>query len=257
MSILEKIFPCLTREAAQKEASVNAQPDQAAVTIEPERGDDKLPKLNLYDIPTIVDLPIDVRTQGKYKTRTGWARGCVVHYTAGRSLRGRVDAENTLRHLASSGLGCLVMDINGIIYKARNQSLSDVAWHAGTSAWLGLTGISQYCIGMEICNAGQLDNFGKSWFGEQYTEAQIRRIDAPKDNHKRGLWHKMTEAQEKSLVDFLLWQADVNPEFKLDWIIGHDECATPLGRKSDPGASLSVTMPELRSLIAQKISLKP
>ncbi len=54
------------------------------------------------------------------------------------------------------------------------------------------------------------------------------------------------------MVNFCLWQLKVNPEFKVDWIMGHDEVAIPLGRKSDPGGCLSVTMPEFREIIKER-----
>ena len=229
--MLENIFPCLKK------------PD---ITKEPERPapEEALPK---YEVPNIIDLPIDVQTQGKYQTKSGWARGLVVHYTAGRSLQGRSNAESALKHLAQSGLGCLVMDKDGVIYKARNQALNQVAWHAGQSAWKGETGVSRFCMGMEICNAGLLDKNLKSWFGETYPLEATREIKQKKDNHLVGHWLKFTPAQESSLINFCLWQLDTNPEFQLDWIVGHDEVCVPQLRKVDPGGSLSMTMPEFRA----------
>jgi len=43
---------------------------------------------------------------------------------------------------------------------------------------------------------------------------------------------------------------DVNPEFRADWVAGHDEVSP--GRKSDPGGSLSMTMPQFRYMLKKK-----
>jgi len=208
---------------------------------------------HLYKIPEIVEVPVYIKTQGKYRTSGGRARGCVVHYTAGRSLEGAKNAISTLTYLASRGLGCLVMDSNGIIYRAKNHDLHKVGFHAGKSSWLDQTSISYHCIGMELCCAGKLDQSGTSWFNESYNKSLINEIKVPKDNQKVGKYHKYTTtAQEFALTNFLLWQLDVNPDFQIQWIVGHDEISPD--RKSDPGGSLSITMPELREYLKAQIA---
>lgn len=217
-----------------------AKADIITQDVEPEREDDK----PTYEVPVIQDIKAGVKTQGKYRTDSGLARGLVVHFTAGRFDKGIDSAISTLRYMGSRGLGCLVMDIHGRIYKDINQGLDEVAWHAGSSSWKGVSGISRHCIGMEICNAGMLDNKHNSWFGQNIKSDQVRYSEG-KDNVKPGFYHAFTSAQEDSLMNFIKWQMDTNPEFDPDWVVGHDEIAP--GRKSDPGGSLSVTMPELRA----------
>ncbi len=208
---------------------------------------------HLYVIPEIVEVPVYVKTRGNYRTPSGRAKGCVVHYTAGRSLDGRKNAINTLTYLASKGLGCLVMDNQGVIYRAKNHDLQLVGYHAGKSSWMGHSSISYHCMGMEICCAGKVDKFGMSWFGEMYSKKDLRVIPWFTGNQSPGTYHRYTTTkQEESLKNFLLWQLDVNPEFDTDWIVGHDEIAPE--RKSDPGGSLSMTMPELRTFLNNKIS---
>jgi len=202
-------------------------------------------KKPLYEIPQIEVVDVDIKTHGQYLTESGQEKGLVVHYTAGRFDRGAQSAKNTLTHLASKGLGCLVMDSEGIIYKAKSQMLDEIAWHAGKSAWAGKTGVSRYCLGMEICNAGKLEKDGKSWFGLQIPNNAIREIPLKIANQAPGKYHKFTPAQEKSLINFILWRLDVNPDFDIDWLVGHDEISP--GRKSDPGGSLSMTLIELRN----------
>lgn len=196
------------------------------------------------EVPEIIKTDIIVKTHGNYRTASGQAKGLVVHYTSGRSKEPEA-AINTLNYLARQGLGCLVMDREGKIYRAENQELNDVAYHAGKSEWKGFSGISRYCIGMEICCAGQLDG-NRAWFGQRYTEDEIREV-GDVDNVRAGRYHKFTEAQELSLKRFCRWQLQTNPEFDIDWIVGHDEISP--GRKTDPGGSLSVTMTEFRDLL--------
>lgn len=197
--------------------------------------------------PKIIDVDVQVKTRGAYKTLSGKPKGLVIHYTAGRSKK-PIDAINTLKTLASYGCGCLVMDLNGQIYKAANQPLHFTADHAGESKWKELRGISNYCMGMEICCAGLLDDNRKSWFKEQYPIEETNTV-IDKDNVKAGIYHKFTMAQEDALFEFCLWQMKTNSEFDPDWVIGHDEIASD--RKFDPGGSLSVTMPEYRKYLKE------
>lgn len=239
-------------KAAEKELDRIQNEIREKELVEPERPTDKaVGSSSRYDIPEIIELDINVKTQGKYLTPTKKAKGLVVHFTAGRFAEGRQSVVNSLTSLAKRGLGCLYMDIDGKIYRAKTQGLDDIAWHAGKSAWLGHSGMSRYCMGIEICNAGKLESDGRSWYGLMIPESERRVITDNEDNQKRGMYHKYTAAQEKSLINFVLWQLDVNPEFDLDFVIGHDECAP--NRKNDPGGSLSMTMPEFRAMIKQRL----
>jgi N-acetyl-anhydromuramyl-L-alanine amidase AmpD len=237
---LDEASRILEKEEEQKLLEPEQEPDRASLSLDFVEQQES----GHYE-PKIVTLPIDIKIPGKYVG--GKARGVVVHYTAGR--RGDIkEATATLKSMAESGLGCLVMDANGVIYKARNQNLlTDYSYHAGKSAWKGFTGISRYCIGMEICGAGLLDKNNKSWYGETFDESLVRTSKA-KDNIRAGKYLAFTPAQEKSLINFIRWQLNTNPSFDPDWIVGHDEIAIPAGRKVDPGGSLSMTMPELRAM---------
>lgn len=219
---------------------------------EPPRQEQSFADTVNYEVPHIEVVDIDVQTHGKYLTKTGQALGLVVHFTAGRFSKGRQNAIDTLNHLARQGLACLVMDNAGIIYRARNQALDEIGWHAGESNYLGHVGMSRYCMGMEICNAGKLDAKGKSWFGLVINNKYVRNITKKEDNIEPGYYHAFNPAQEKSLINFCLWQSDINPDFNVNYIIGHDECAR--GRKNDPGGALSMTMPAFRKMISKRVS---
>jgi N-acetylmuramoyl-L-alanine amidase len=196
-----------------------------------------------YIIPEIVTVPgVRFKERGPYKTKTGQAMGLVVHYTV--SGRTKNSAKAVLNSLAKRNLGCMVMDEDGVIYVPEKFDLkNDVAYHAGTSSWKGKSGISFYCMGMEICCWGKLDKTTK-----KYVDARDIRTSKGEDNIKSGEYQKyVTPAQEEALLNFILWQLDTNPEFKIEWVVGHDEVAP--SRKSDPGASLSKSMPKYREML--------
>lgn len=209
------------------------------VVVEPERLPTTFPR------PDIVSVKgIKIKTQGRYRTPSGKAKGLVVHYTV--SGRSADNAKGVLKYLADNGLGCMVMDEDGIIYVAENfDFMHDVAWHAGSSSYGGLTGLSRYCLGMEICNWGKLTPESKK-------RAKTMRKSTGRDNIVAGEYEPYTAAQEEALIAFILWYAQQSPDFSIDFVIGHDECAP--GRKTDPGASLSMSMPEFRAHLKKRLA---
>ncbi len=215
--------------------------------IEPERppSNEVLAKDPDFIMPKIVTTDIEVETHGQYKTASGKPRGLIVHTTFGRFADKREDALNTLRFLASRGLGCMVMDTDGVIYKAKNQGDKDVAYHAGRSQWMSVSGMSYYCMGMEICNAGKLDDDNTSWFGQKIDATNTIAYPEKTNNIKAGVYHLITTAQKNALINFVKFQKMTNPEFNINWLAGHDEVSP--NRKSDPGGSLGETMLEFRS----------
>lgn len=205
--------------------------------VEPDRPNDP-PIIKDSLAPKIVVVPgVKYKSPGKFKTPSGKAKGLVVHYTV--SARSASSAIGVVKYLASKGLGCPVMDEDGVIYIPEGFNLlTDIAYHAGASAWKGKTAISAYCIGMEICNWGSA--------GKSKKVTDLRTVKK-KDNMFAGTYQKYTAAQEAALENFILWLSRQSTDFDIAWVVGHDEIATPLGRKNDPGGSLSMSMPEFRS----------
>ena len=194
----------------------------------------------LYKEPKIVVVPaVKFNTHGKYLTKSGRNKGLVVHYTV--SGRTADNAKGVLKYLASQGYGCPVMDEDGVIYVAGNgyDFEKHVTYHAGKSVWKGVSGISFYNIGMEICNWGIGAKVGPT------------RTIISHENQKAGTYQAYTAAQEAALENFIIWQCKTNPEFSLDWVVGHDEIAPQ--RKSDPGGSLSMSMPDFRKKLKAKL----
>lgn len=78
---------------------------------------------------------------------------------------------------------------------------SRITWHAGASAWKGLTGLNKYSIGIEQQNP----NAQADW----------------------------TETQIKTVIE--VCKALVKAYPSITEILAHSEVATPKGRKDDPG----------------------
>lgn len=175
---------------------------------------------------------------GKYTTPSGLFKGLVVHYTV--SGRTAASAKAVLSYLASQGLGCMVMDEDGLIYVPENWNpLTSWGHHAGVSSWQGEQWLSDKYAGMEICCWGKGSSVGP--FRSSQGEANI----------SPGTYQAFTASQERSLIRFCDWALKVNPEFSAERIVGHDEiraAAGKPGQKTDPGASLSKTMPDFRML---------
>lgn len=196
-------------------------------------------------LATILDTKMP--TRGRYKN--GWPVGAVVHFTAGRD-----NAPATIKYGASQGYAYLCINSAGAVFQAHD--MTKWGYHCGKSYWKGLgEGCSQYLVGIEITSAGMVDKIApgkyKSWFGANYTDADVRWSGAHQ-NIQKGYYHKYSKAQEEALFKVIKWLYYQAPDiFKIDYVLGHDEVSP--GRKNDPGAALSMSMPEFRSLLKQQI----
>lgn len=186
-----------------------------------------------------ISLPnVRYKLNGNFRTPSGRPKGVVVHYTvSGRQER---NARGVVNYLAGKNLGAIVMDQDGKLYIPSNfDPMKHVVWHAGKSSWKGKSGVSQYCVGIEVCCWGRLD--GTPRLQSLATEKKFFKNEK---NIVQGTYELFTEAQIRSLVNLIKFIAQDNPEFDKDWIVGHDEISP--GRKQDPGGSLSMTMDEFR-----------
>lgn len=227
-----------------------AEAQANSATEEPDRPNktdeeiDEIEKDKGYDIPKIVKVPgVKYKKRGRYKTQSGKAKGLLTHYTV--SGGSEKSAIAIVKYLAKKGLGAIVISHDGVGYIPEDLDiLKDVVYHAGTSSWKGSKGVSAYCIGLEFCSWGKLDSKTRS-------RAHAIRTVSAKDNMAAGDYEPFTAAQEKFWWDIHLWMADINPEFDVEWCVGHDEVSP--GRKSDPGGSFSMTMPEARKMLASRL----
>lgn len=217
--------------------------------------------------PKAIRYPKKMKTRGKYKK--GYPLGAVVHFTGGRD-----GAAKTIEGGIKNGYAYLCIQKDGTIFQA--HPISEWGYHAGESAWKHLAkkligSVSDDLIGIEINCAGRLiehkGEFYPYWAWKRNAAGinvftgktdpiplENRRYTPGKDNQLKGWYEKYTEAQEKSLIELLLWLKSQAPSvFDFDFVLGHDEVAGLSGlgrwRKNDPGAALSLTMPAYRALL--------
>jgi hypothetical protein len=214
-----------------------------------------------YEEPEIVMVDVGISAHGSFKTKSGRPLGMVHHYTAGHLSPDSRQVTNMLKGLGKRGLGCMGMDEKGVIYVPKSLGFKKIGYHAGKSNWLGKSGLNSYLLGMEVCNPGKVYAHKGEFFA--YWDVDSKRI--PKSNAKpldpkrvrewkaspgkqhKGYYFAFTEAQEKALINFDLWQKKTNPEFSFDYCVGHDEIS--LSGKTDPCACLSMPMADFRELL--------
>lgn len=193
----------------------------------------------------------------------GYPEGAVIHYTAGVQGNSGVEIE----HGAKDGYAFMLIGANGDVFQA--HPLDRWGYHAGTASWPAFTdSVSKHTVGIEIACAGALqfrpkrfwpitnpaEDEYQTWFGTKVPSNQVR-IVTDKDNVHAGAYQIYTAAQEAALVKLLNWlYTNGAGIFSYDNVVGHDEVAPK--RKSDPGGSLSWTMPEFRTFLkSQGISV--
>jgi N-acetylmuramoyl-L-alanine amidase len=154
-------------------------------------------------------------------------RYLIIHYTAGPNADVAINSLTNPHRPVSAHL---VIGRDGSLTQL--VPFNRVAWHAGASRWLGLEGLNQYSIGIELDNAGKLERHGdkwRAWFGFEYDPADV--VEAVHQNGG-GLagWHLYSAEQLETClaVSRLL----VN-RYGLQDVLGHDEIAP--WRKIDPG----------------------
>lgn len=206
-----------------------------------------VPEINDGDFhePKFVEVPGVSFKKWKYKN--GTFDVLLWHYTVTKS--DAKTAVGVLKGLAKRGLGCMVMDEDGVIYIPKGFNIfTDAAAHAGLSKWNGFSGLNSYAAGIEVCNYGKLDS---------KTKKLARGVRASKGeaNIIKGEYEPYTAKQESELFNFAKWAKSKNPRLKFENLCGHDEARALAGQpggKSDPGASLSMTMPKARALLLKK-----
>lgn len=193
----------------------------------------------------IIWLKIETPVHGPYRTASKLPKGAVIHYTAGVAVNNIESAKAVLSDMASRGYGAYLIGNDGMIYAPEVMGLKEHTFHAGSAQWKGEKDLNSLCMGIEVTCAGKLDQ-GHTWWGLEVQKGVIRSVDAV-DNMAAGEYMAFTESQEASIVALLLWHIRNNPDFDIDWIVGHDEIAPT--RKTDPGGSLSLTMPAFREMM--------
>lgn len=170
--------------------------------------------------------------------------GIVIHYTADR------DEVRAQKSLDERGLAYhLVIHRSGVI--VQHAWLDRQAWHAGKAWWRGFSPNVRF-LGIALVSWGELKHEHDpaafvSWNGTPIPKEEVsfRRGNV---NAEGYYWDSATDAQMAALNNICLWaMANGIP---VENICGHDECATPIGRKIDPGGVLPMTMLNYRQFLA-------
>ena len=163
--------------------------------------------------------------------------GVTVHYTATRGIVG------TIKELATRNLGYhIIIGRDGTVYQCAefNFRLN----HAGKASWKGLSPNREH-LAVSLESWGWVTQKPGGIF-ETWTGVNIPVGEVAERCGKH--WDAATSQQELSLLSFLRWA--VSQGIDPTNICGHDECAIPFGRKSDPGGVLSLPMPNLREILS-------
>ncbi len=178
--------------------------------------------------------------------------GVVVHYDVSPDEPGEdspVEAAglNWMRDPRANASAHFHITRTGVI--SQLVHLDRAAWHAGASRMAlpdgrTLSGANLFTIGIELANMGMVhreddgtfwrESGGnlKPWRGAQPSYAALGFPSAPQSV---GWWEPYPDAQIRALGGLLDRLSDAGYADAVRNIQGHDEIATPQGRKSDPG----------------------
>ncbi len=151
----------------------------------------------------------------------------VLHYTAMDSCQQAVNLLCSPQHKAAAHL---VVARNGSLRQL--VPFDTITWHAGQSEHNQRKQLNNYALGIEIDNAGHLDNRqGQffSWQGQKYPPTETlflthRHEDSP------CYWHRYPSKQIRLVRNICQLLMKTYP---IRWIVGHEEISSH--RKSDPG----------------------
>ena len=152
----------------------------------------------------------------------------VVHFTDGGSADWAIRTLTDPQRRVSSHL---VVARDGRVFQMLPFNL--IGWHAGESSWGGRRSFNKFSIGIEIDNAGLLQEQEGggylSWFGQEYPEEQMVR-GVHRHDTEPTCWHRYTDVQLRVVEELC---GLFVTEYGIRYILGHEEIAP--NRKIDPG----------------------
>ena len=157
---------------------------------------------------------------------TGQPDTILLHYTSGPSLDVAVQYFITPRYNVSTHL---VIGKNGEIVQL--VPFNKIAFHAGKSTHLDRKNLDDYAIGIEMDNAGLLQNNEteiKTWFGKEIKEEE--RVKVVDENNNINFWHKYTPQQLKVVEQICHL---LKKKYNIKFLLGHNEVS--LANMNDPG----------------------
>lgn len=157
----------------------------------------------------------------------------VVHYTAGRTA---ASSARWLCDKKSRASAHLVIGREGALLQLVKFDV--VAWHAGQSAWKGLSGLNSRSIGIELDNPGVVHRVNGRWrslsLGIDYQDGDVVEAPGP-DGVIRG-WVLYSQVQLELLEEICRELIAAYPT--IEDVLGHSDISP--GRKSDPGGAFAM-----------------
>jgi len=164
--------------------------------------------------------------------------GATIHYAADR------DIKRVVTSLEKAKLGYhFIIDRHGTIFQI--SELSARVDHAGKAMW-NFYSPNRSHVAICLMSWGLVNELAPGAY-ESWSKMTVPSDDVIKFNGK--YWDKATDAQFASLFELCLWLLDQG--MLIENICGHDECAIPKGRKTDPGGILQMTMTDFRERLGK------
>jgi len=163
----------------------------------------------------------------------------VIHYTAGNTVASTVEYLTSNNTKASSHL--LIARRGEIVQMV---DFSTQAWHAGKSYLNGRINVNEFSIGIELENAGllnEIDDHYFSWFKKEIPETEVYELVNPQTS-SLSYWQRYSLTQLSTLRTVILL---LTKQYNIKNIVGHDEISQ--GRKIDPGPAFP--MKEFKQLL--------
>jgi len=187
-------------------------------------------------------LPFATKLDLMKRRSVEWPEFLVIHWTAGRQTQ---NGKAAIEYGASKGHTYCFLQADGKLFQGAPTNAG--GYHLGDAS------ISSYAsLGIEVACAGKVEKIGEKfvpWFAKDSNGKIIDKDCIPEENiiydgdeYKddgsfKGYYQKFTKKQKNTLIKIALYSVQVL-KIKVENIRGHDEVATPHGRKTDPGASI-------------------
>jgi N-acetylmuramoyl-L-alanine amidase len=160
---------------------------------------------------------------------SGYPDTLIMHYTACPNAESaiRILTDGDSEHRVSAHL---VIGRDGAVTQLLPFDI--IGWHAGVSSWDGREAFNQYSLGIEIDNAGQLEErYGRylSWFGQEYPAEEV--VHTIHRNQQEATYWQIYTPEQLEVVEELARL--LVSTYGLRYILGHEEIAPD--RKVDPG----------------------
>lgn len=180
----------------------------------------------------------------KYASAGKWApviepEVLVIHYGVTTNLNTLVAAQRESGYWAHLSIDGYTEGARGGVYHIRQHlDFNRKGSHAGPSHWNGRDSVNDVSVGIEISNPGPLiEKAGRLYtvHGQEWDRDQAVQLRHDIKACGYEWWAIYTDQEIDLLVEFSHLFVE---QLGFRDIVGHDEIATPRGRKIDPGPAM-------------------